>query len=126
MGISEFKSALRHQRKQTKLSSDHCAICGNDDTRVLQSTNIAACAECRKRIQGQSIFEDHHIAGKQNSPIIITIPANQHAILSDMAASHDKTEDQEVQILNYIEDLLYWCLELIQNRKVGSVKNEKQ
>ena len=56
-----------------------CASCG--ETRALaleQNTNPRLCTECRREKQGQTIFDDHHIAGQANSDVTTPIPANQH------------------------------------------------
>lgn len=115
MGETELKSAIRHERKRKRLGSEQCAMCGIDDIRMLQSTQVVLCAECRKKLQGQSVYEDHHLAGQQNSPLTIPLPANEHAILSDMYASFGVTDDAGVSLLHWMEVFLSRMLEIVQD-----------
>jgi hypothetical protein len=72
--------------------SARCA-CGEARPEALVSgTNPIICAECRRRLKGQSPLDDHHIAGKANSPATIPIPSNDHrAILSTAQYDWPKT-----------------------------------
>jgi hypothetical protein len=36
------------------------------------------CAECQRKKQGKCIMDNHHIAGKANSPATIAVPVNIH------------------------------------------------
>lgn len=56
-----------------------CVSC--DETRPLaleRKTDPRLCTECRKTEEGKSPMEQHHIAGKANSEITISIRANDH------------------------------------------------
>lgn len=116
MGYVELKSAISHERKRKRLGDDHCAGCGNEDIRVLQSTQVVLCAECRKKIQGQSIFEAHHLVGQQNSSQVIPLPANEHAILSDMYASFGETDNAALSLLHWMDVFLSRMLEIVQDK----------
>ncbi len=42
------------------------------------------CAECDRKQKGRAAFDNHHVAGKANSPITIAVPVNDHrAVLSE-------------------------------------------
>src|SRR5207245_2372214 len=36
------------------------------------------CHECKRKENGMKTEDDHHFAGQANSPIIISLPANDH------------------------------------------------
>lgn len=124
MGKTELKGAIQHEKKRQDLSSDHCAMCGIDDVRVLQSTQVVLCAECRKKVQGQSRYEKHHIFGRQNSPLAIPIPANEHAILSDMDSLYDETDNNELHLLHWLEVFLARMLEIVRD-KIASIEEKR-
>jgi hypothetical protein len=61
-----------------------CTTCGESrpDALIAGSKPII-CARCQREQKGHSTIDNHHPAGKANSPVTITIPANDHrAILS--------------------------------------------
>lgn len=45
---------------------------------LITGTIPIVCYECQKHQRGQTTFEDHHYAGKANSPLTLPIPANDH------------------------------------------------
>lgn len=56
-----------------------CVLCG--ETRVLPlepNSNPRVCTECRRELEGKTIMDKHHVAGRANSDITIPIPANDH------------------------------------------------
>ncbi|MGD0798488.1 MAG: hypothetical protein ABR910_12265 [Acidobacteriaceae bacterium] len=40
--------------------------------------NTGICAECEREQKGQTIMDNHHVAGRANSPATVPIPANDH------------------------------------------------
>jgi hypothetical protein len=74
-----------------------CSKCGESDPRALRTPKAESgsrpkhrgvvCAEHHLTEQGKSPMEEHHPAGRANDPFVVRIPANDHAILSDM--QHD-------------------------------------
>lgn len=66
-----------------------CELCGECRAEALipQSTPLI-CAECQRKKKGKTSMDQHHIAGKANSPITTSIPTGDHrASLS--TAQHD-------------------------------------
>jgi hypothetical protein len=54
--------------------------CGENRPQAL----ITICAECLRKLEGKSVFDAHHPAGRANHPLTINVPANDHrAVLSD-------------------------------------------
>jgi hypothetical protein len=56
-----------------------CTSCG--ETRVLaleRKSNPRICTECRRKRDGKTIMDEHHVAGKANSDITTPVPANDH------------------------------------------------
>jgi len=45
----------------------------------------AICVECQRREQGKTTMDNHHVAGKRNSPVTICVPANDH--LAELSAA---------------------------------------
>ncbi len=61
-----------------------CAQCGEDDPGPLELTPTGIiCRECALRSDGKPATEKHHPAGKSNDRMSISIPANDHRVLSD-------------------------------------------
>jgi hypothetical protein len=58
--------------------------CGEAETfALIEGRKPATCFECDRLKKGESIMDRHHIAGRNNSPLTISIPANLHRILSE-------------------------------------------
>lgn len=36
------------------------------------------CAKCDRIKNGKSPYDKHHVAGKNNSPVTVTVPVNDH------------------------------------------------
>ena len=45
---------------------------------LIAGSNPVICAQGRRQEQGKCIMDKHHVAGKANSPITITVPVNDH------------------------------------------------
>jgi hypothetical protein len=83
------RDPLGHCRREAvaerRLGSQNvCIACGETYPFALESkTNPRLCTECRKEREGITRMEYQHIAGEANSDIIISIPANDHARLTE-------------------------------------------
>jgi len=55
-----------------------CA-CGEDRPYALiAGSDPVTCAECKRKNEGKTTVDEHHVAGKANSPLTISVPANDH------------------------------------------------
>src|SRR5215469_692378 len=62
------------------------ARCGCGETEafaLIGGRSPATCVECHRKEKGISTMDRHHIAGENNSPLTISIPANFHRVLSE-------------------------------------------
>jgi hypothetical protein len=58
--------------------------CGEAETfALIEGREPATCVECDRLKRGESVMDRHHIAGRNNSPLTISIPANLHRLLSE-------------------------------------------
>lgn len=56
-----------------------CVSCGEDRVLALEQKSIPRlCTECRAKTEGKTTMNEHHIAGRSNSDITISIRANDH------------------------------------------------
>jgi hypothetical protein len=56
-----------------------CA-CGESRAEALiAGSEPIRCIECNRKVLGQTTVDDHHVAGKANSPITMPAPTNDHA-----------------------------------------------
>lgn len=63
-----------------------CTSC--DETRLealVTGSKPTRCAECTRKMRGQTIMDKHHVAGRANSPVIAKIRANDHRALLSVA-----------------------------------------
>lgn len=81
--------AARRANKIEKLGFDAaCAHCRETDIVCLQevineSNALVLCASCRASRQGRRATESHHVMGRHNGNLTVSIPPNDHACLSD-------------------------------------------
>jgi hypothetical protein len=75
------RKAIAARRLGTNL---RCA-CGESRVETLvKDGNEIICAKCKRRKKGQTIVDQHHVAGRANSPITVAVPVNDHrALLSE-------------------------------------------
>ncbi len=52
---------------------------------LLPNSDPAICAECQRRNEGKSIYDDHHPAGKANDPTTVPTPVNDHRAVLNVA-----------------------------------------
>ena len=71
-----------HQRKSIaarRVGANAQCACGERRPEALISgSNPITCAECQRKRKGQNVMDNHHVAGRANSPITIRLPVNDH------------------------------------------------
>jgi hypothetical protein len=88
MDKSSERDAIRtYQRRAVstrRVGVDAKCACGEARPEALiPGSKPHVCAECQRRAQGKSVLDYHHVAGRSNSPVVISVPANDHrAVLS--------------------------------------------
>lgn len=55
-----------------------CACGQNCAQALMKQSTPMICARCQRKSAGKTVMERHHIAGKANSNITISIPVNDH------------------------------------------------
>jgi hypothetical protein len=45
---------------------------------LIRNSDPAICAKCQRKVEGQSIYDDHHVADKANNSTTLPIPVNDH------------------------------------------------
>lgn len=80
-----IKAAARKSRAARRVGNGAKCRCGEDRPQALiPGTAPMICAECKRRMQGRAIYDRHHVAGKRNHDVTISVPANDHrAVLSE-------------------------------------------
>lgn len=62
-----------------RVGEDAQCACGESRPEALLSgNNPAICAACDREKRGKTMLDQHHVAGKSNSPATILIPVNDH------------------------------------------------
>jgi len=78
-------AAIRRKAIAARRAGEKVCACGEDRPEALiQYTAPAICMECDRKQRGVSTEDDHHFAGKANSPVTISELANDHAELNEM------------------------------------------
>lgn len=85
--MSERDPIRAYQRKAVaarRVGKDARCACGEARPEALISgSRPIVCAECQRRSKGQSTTDDHHIAGKANGHLTVSVSVNDHrAVLS--------------------------------------------
>jgi hypothetical protein len=82
---TQLQRALRHERKRRRLGGNPtCERCSNDRIETLEDhQGKILCALCARLEQHRPVIEWHHLAGRNNLPLVIAIPVTLHAILTD-------------------------------------------
>lgn len=76
-----------HQRKSTaarRVGTDKQCACGEKRPEALiAGTHPIVCASCKRKQEGKTTMDKHHVFGRANDPTTIEIPVNDHrAVLS--------------------------------------------
>ena len=71
-----------HQRKAVAARRVGEGVkCGCGEQRpeaLISGSSPIICAECQRKRKRQSVFDNHHIAGRANSPVTVPVSANDH------------------------------------------------
>jgi hypothetical protein len=83
---SQSDPIRKHQRQAAATrrvgKKNHCD-CGESRPEALVG-NSGVCAACKRRSKGHTTMDNHHAAGKANSPVTVPVPVNHHrAVLSE-------------------------------------------
>jgi len=111
MTLAERTKVTRAGRLDTrrrKLGSDRCLVCGLEDLRTLQLSQVVLCAHCRLVLQGLLPLEHHHLLGRKLSSFAVLLPANLHAVLNFMGLDypHASNSNRELKMLYLFRDWL--------------------
>ena len=72
------KAYVRKARAKRRVGNGHCE-CGENRPFALNSkTKPIQCFECDRKAKGKNIMDKHHVAGKANSPVTVSVPVNDH------------------------------------------------
>ncbi len=64
-------------------AGSQCACGENRPEALIAGSKPIMCAACSRKKQGRRTSDDHHVAGRANSPITVSVPVNDHrAVLS--------------------------------------------
>ncbi|HLZ50326.1 MAG TPA: hypothetical protein VKP61_06240 [Candidatus Acidoferrum sp.] len=75
--IAAFEREARASRRVGVGS--RCVECGEDRSLALiPGSNPKICANCQREKNGMSPYDDHHPAGKANSPVTVPVLTNDH------------------------------------------------
>ncbi len=73
---------VAYQRKATaarRVGGHTQCACGEARPEALiAGSNPTICNACEGKRRGRTTFDDHHVAGKANSPVTIQVPVNDH------------------------------------------------
>jgi hypothetical protein len=81
-----IKAAKRRSAASRRVGIGARCACGEDRPLALIPGSVPPiCAECQRRAEGRTIYDQHHPAGKSNHDFTIPIPVNDHrAELSEL------------------------------------------
>lgn len=82
--VSRIMSQSRKARKaRVRGVGAKCKDCGTDDPLVLLNTRPKLCEQCKRRRDGKSPTDGHHVGAKANSEFTFPTPVNSHRRLSE-------------------------------------------
>ncbi len=68
----------RQERAKRRLGTKtKCTQCGATKA-LIPKSKPRICAECQRKNQGQSVTDNHHVAGKNNHAGTVPVPVNDH------------------------------------------------
>ncbi len=78
------KDARKIRRQRRVGNGAACSVCSERDPNALiPRADRVVCYECLAMEGGRTPTEPHHLGGSQNSPFAVTVPGNDHRVLSD-------------------------------------------
>jgi hypothetical protein len=70
---------VRKARVKRRVGVDGGCPCGETRPEALiPNSDPKVCAACDRKKKGKTIVDNHHVAGKSNSPTTVPIPVNDH------------------------------------------------
>jgi len=70
---------MRKATAERRVGVDARCACGEKRPEALiPQSNPIICAQCNRKIKGQTPLDKHHVAGEANSPVTIPVPVNDH------------------------------------------------
>ena len=112
--------------------NSQCACGEKRPEALIAGSNPIMCAACKRIKEGETALDNHHIAGKANSPITIPVPVNDHrAELSEAQLDWPKETRENPDgspllagaarirgfvdtIIHLIKNLLLWGAEMLE------------
>jgi hypothetical protein len=75
-----IKREVRKAKAEQRVGPDaRCSSCGESRPEALISgSDPMICANCQRVSKGLTTFDNHHVAGKNNSPVTIAVEVNDH------------------------------------------------
>lgn len=74
-----IKAAARRARAQRRVGETAVCACGEKRPEALiAGRKQTICHECDARRCSKASFEAHHVAGRANSPVTLSVPINDH------------------------------------------------
>lgn len=73
--IGAYRRGVTAQRV---IGARKCACGETRPDALIAESEPTTCAECKRKSEGRSTFDDHHPAGKANDPTTIPVPVNDH------------------------------------------------
>jgi hypothetical protein len=61
-----------------RIGDKQCACGEARPDALIPSSNPTICAACKRKQQGHSTMDNHHVAGRANDPTTIPLPVNDH------------------------------------------------
>lgn len=74
-----MKAAARRSVAQRRVGRNARCACGESrPDALIRGTKPIRCAACQRKNQSRSTMDDHHVAGRRNHPLTVTVPVNDH------------------------------------------------
>lgn len=74
-----IKAAKRRSTASRRVGIGARCACGEDrPLALIPGSGPIICAECKRRAEGRTIYDQHHPAGKSNHKLKFPIPVNDH------------------------------------------------
>jgi hypothetical protein len=127
--ISQRDPIKTYKRKATaarRVGQDaRCTYCGEARPEALNlKSKPITCEECHRKRRGKTTMDQHHIAGRANSPITTSIPANDHRAELSVAQQEWPKEVREnpdgcpllraaAHILGFVDTVIHYMREFL-------------
>lgn len=108
-----------------------CACGEKRPEALIAGSNPTMCAACVRKRRGQTTVDYHHVAGKENTPVTIPVPVNDHRAELSVAQGDWPKETREnpdsspllaaaayirgfMDTVNYLLEKLFWIVEMLE------------